>query len=371
MCLPAPSARALLGLVLLLVLSAFASGAFSSPSTTTPTTRRRGVQLAPAVATITAAMVPSFATSARIGRNASSRKHSGGWRGGAWLRHPAGSSGSRLDRRLRNPRATAAHGAGSLRCVCALPPPGISPLAWDAGVSTVVGAASIVWVKLWTGLARRDKMKPQVSRKVVHTTAAPLFVILWPFFTNRPCARLFAAAVPMVQAVRLAAAGLSGDPENNDSSSNELVKAISRSGKASETLDGPLKYSLAIVLITVVEWRTSVVGLIAMMQMAVGDGMADLVGRQFGKHKWRKGGEKSVEGSAAFVSGSFLASVAMIQWFHHFGLLSVTPTEAAARAAAISFASAAVELLPPRLVGDDNISVPVTALILGRLIFRK
>lgn len=48
------------------------------------------------------------------------------------------------------------------RCVCALPPPGISPLAWDAGVSTVVGAASIVWVKLWTGLARRDKMKPQV-----------------------------------------------------------------------------------------------------------------------------------------------------------------------------------------------------------------
>ncbi|CAB1115908.1 unnamed protein product [Ectocarpus sp. CCAP 1310/34] len=370
MCPPALSARALLGLVLLLVLSAIASGAFSSPSTT-PSTRRRGVQLAPAAATTTAAMVPSFATSARTSRSASSQKNSGGWRGGAWLRHPAGSSGSRLDRRLRNPRATAAHGAGTLRCVCALPPPGISPLVWDAGVSTVVGAASIVWVKLWTGLARRDKMKPQVSRKVVHTTAAPLFVILWPFFTNRPCARLFAAAVPMVQAVRLAAAGLSGDPENNDSSSNELVKAISRSGKASETLDGPLKYSLAIVLITVVEWRTSVVGLIAMMQMAVGDGMADLVGRQLGKHKWRKGGEKSVEGSAAFVSGSFLASVAMIQWFRHFGLLSVTPTEAAARAAAISFASAAVELFPPRLVGDDNISVPVTALVLGRLLFRK
>jgi len=57
--------------------------------------------------------------------------------------------------------------------------------------------------------------------------------------------------------------------------------------------------------------------------MAVGDGMADLVGRQFGKHKWRKGGEKSIEGSAAFASGSFLASMAMIQWFHRFGMLSV------------------------------------------------
>lgn len=57
--------------------------------------------------------------------------------------------------------------------------------------------------------------------------------------------------------------------------------------------------------------------------MAVGDGMADLVGRRFGKHKWRKGGEKSVEGSVAFASGSFLVSMAMIQWFHRFGILSV------------------------------------------------
>lgn len=60
--------------------------------------------------------------------------------------------------------------------------------------------------------------------------------------------------------------------------------------------------------------------------MAVGDGMADLVGRRFGKHKWQKGGHKSIEGSAAFASGSFLASMGMIQWFHRFGMLSVRPT---------------------------------------------
>lgn len=37
--------------------------------------------------------------------------------------------------------------------------------------------------------------------------------------------------------------------------------------RASETLGGPLKYSLAMGLITAVEWRTSVVGIIAVLQV--------------------------------------------------------------------------------------------------------
>eukprot|EP00903_Cladosiphon_okamuranus_P019448 g17882.t1 len=293
------------------------------------------------------------------------------WQGGRGTGSPSsvGRGGRRSTVDRTRCRGGSSVGAASLRCVCTLPPMGISPLAWDLGVSTAVAASSVGWVKLWTGLARRDKMKPQVSRKVVHTTAAPLFMVLWPFFTDRPCARFFAAAVPMMQSARLAAAGLSGDPDNDDASTNELVKAISRSGRASETLGGPLKYAMVMGLITALEWRTSVVGVLAVLQMAVGDGMADLVGRQFGKHKWRKGGEKSVEGSAAFASGSFLVSMAMIQWFHRFGMLSIKPAEAAARTAVVSLACAAVELLPPRLVGDDNISVPMTALVVGRLLF--
>lgn len=47
----------------------------------------------------------------------------------------------------------------------------------------------------------------------------------------------------------------------------------------------------------------------------------------------------------------------------------IKPAEAAARTAVVSLVCAAVELLPPRLVGDDNISVPVTALVVGRLLF--
>lgn len=37
--------------------------------------------------------------------------------------------------------------------------------------------------------------------------------------------------VPLIQAARLTVAGLSGNAENGDASSNELVKGISRSGR--------------------------------------------------------------------------------------------------------------------------------------------
>ena len=99
--------------------------------------------------------------------------------------------------------------------------------------------------------------------------------------------------------------------------------------------------------------------------------MADLVGRRFGSHKWRLGGKKSIEGSATFVSSAFLSSMAMVAWFHCTGVLPISPAESAARIAGISFACAAVELLPPAMVGDDNLSVPVVAVLAGRLLFRS
>lgn len=103
--------------------------------------------------------------------------------------------------------------------------------------------------------------------------------------------------------------------------------------------------------------------------MAVGDGLADLVGRRYGKHKWRAGGTKSVEGTAAFAVSAFAASMALIGWFHCFGSLAVSPAAAAARVALVSVACAAVELAPSSSFGDDNLNVPVAALILGRLLF--
>lgn len=45
------------------------------------------------------------------------------------------------------------------------------------------------------------------------------------------------------------------------------VTRIAHACRASETLGGPLKYSLAMGIITALEWRTSVVGILAVLQV--------------------------------------------------------------------------------------------------------
>jgi len=52
---------------------------------------------------------------------------------------------------------------------------------------------------------------------------------------------------------------------------------------------------------TLFSFRESAVGVVAVTQMAVGDGLADIVGRRFGKVKWPFSRNKSLVGSAAFV----------------------------------------------------------------------
>ncbi|CAM9376143.1 unnamed protein product [Choristocarpus tenellus] len=280
------------------------------------------------------------------------------------------------------------------RSHCFVPPPGVSLLSWDLGMGGVCALASTVWVKVCTSLARSGKLSPQVSRKIVHTTCGPLFMLLWPFFSAEPSARFIAAGVPLMQAMRLTAAGLSGVGEGGvkslgGSSKNELVIGISRTGKASETLGGPLIYALVLTLVTAVGWRSSVVGMVAVSQLAAGDGMADLVGRRFGKRKWWWSDSKSYVGSLAFALGGFLTSCGLIAWFHARGCLAISTGAATTRVAAISLACALVELMPSnnqkdntsevdgseggKVRGpsftDDNVTVPVAAAVLSRLLF--
>ena len=52
--------------------------------------------------------------------------------------------------------------------------------------------------------------------------------------------------------------------------------------------------------------------MIAVTQMAVGDGLADIVGRQWGSVKWPFSKSKSLIGSGAFLVGGFTISAALL-----------------------------------------------------------
>lgn len=144
-----------------------------------------------------------------------------------------------------------------------------------------------------------------------------------------------------------------------------------RTGTSKEALGGPLIYSVVLFLTTLLVFRQNPVGLIAVCQMAAGDGLADIFGRQFGKTKWWFSSRKSIVGTLAFVGGGFLCSLGLMAWFMTFGffpsLHTFTTSQWMSRVFVVSLLSAAIELLETDKI-DDNISVPVVAALSSYLL---
>lgn len=79
----------------------------------------------------------------------------------------------------------------------------------DAAISILVASESIVWLKVWTSLATNGFLDSKITRKIIHTGSAPLFIAHWPLYSNLPTAKYFAAAVPLIQVLRLDAINMS------------------------------------------------------------------------------------------------------------------------------------------------------------------
>lgn len=174
----------------------------------------------------------------------------------------------------------------------------MQPLVQDVCVSLLVGVGAYVWVKMFDALAERRVFSQTLSRKLVHLSAGPLFILSWVLFSPEPYARYLAALVPCMQALRLIAVGTGWLESPN------TVRAVSRSGDRGELLRGPLYYVLIMVAITTLYWRDSPVGIIALALMCGGDGLADVVGRRFGSgNRLPYNASKSLSGSLAMFAG--------------------------------------------------------------------
>lgn len=104
---------------------------------------------------------------------------------------------------------------------------GLSPYLHDAAVSTLITGESLLWLKLWTTLAARGVVASTVTRKIIHATCAPLFILHWPLYSDLPTASLFAATIPLLQLLRLYWAGSRKGDEGSQEES-DLVAAVSR-----------------------------------------------------------------------------------------------------------------------------------------------
>eukprot|EP01083_Nonionella_stella_P064012 166463_1 len=191
-------------------------------------------------------------------------------------------------------------------------------IARDAGVTILCTVLATAFVKTITYLASKGILESRDSRKIIHTCSAPLFMLLWPLFTDLPGGKIFAAFIPALQGCRLWLAG------TNQGGENELAGAISRSGDANEALKGPLIYVIILFSAVSLFFRDSLTGVIALSTMAAGDGLADIFGRRFGKdNKWFFNQSKSIAGSTAFFAGASLCSIGLSAWLTSTGAVSV------------------------------------------------
>ncbi len=85
----------------------------------------------------------------------------------------------------------------------------VAGLLRDANLSLFLIVETIIWLKMWALVVVMGWMPSTLTRKIIHTLSAPLFMFHWPFFTNyEPLSssrckiglqRLIVAVVPFLQ----------------------------------------------------------------------------------------------------------------------------------------------------------------------------
>jgi phytol kinase len=222
-------------------------------------------------------------------------------------------------------------------------------------------AVALAWLRINDFAAHRGWMGSHLSRKIIHIGTGPFFVACWLLFDNATISRFLAALVPLAITVQFI---LVGTGVMRDESA---VRAMSRSGDRREILKGPLFYGILFVILTIVYWKDSPIGMTALMLMCGGDGLADILGRRFGKIRLPWNEKKSLVGSVGMFLGGWILAAVILLLYISLGIFSGSFLNYFLPLTIIALAGSAVESLPLRDV--DNITVTLTAVILGHLFF--
>jgi phytol kinase len=231
----------------------------------------------------------------------------------------------------------------------------------DFAALLITLALALLWLRLNNFTAQRGWVEARLSRKLIHIGTGPLFVACWLLFSDAPSARWLAALVPLAITLQFLAVGMGWLKDE------AAVQSMSRSGQAAEILRGPLFYGLVFVLLTLIYWRTSPIGITALMLLCGGDGLADILGRRAPSRPLPWNPRKTFAGSFGMFVGGWSLALLMLALFSRVGLLPgpfilyILPTFAIAAVGML------VESLPTRDV--DNLTVTAAAALLGHLLF--
>lgn len=222
-------------------------------------------------------------------------------------------------------------------------------------------AAALIWLRINDYAVQRGWISSHLSRKIIHAGTGPLFVMCWILFDSSPWSRYLAALVPFAITAQFLLVGMGVIKDE------AAVKAMSRTGDRREILQGPLYYGIVFVVLTIIYWLDTPIGMVALMLMCGGDALADILGRRFGKVKLPWNRTKSWIGSLGMFTGGWVFSFLILAFYVATGVFAGPLSGYLLPVTLIALAGTVVESLPFDNV--DNITVTLTAIVLGRLLF--
>ncbi len=226
---------------------------------------------------------------------------------------------------------------------------------------TLTVLIAVAWLRINDFFAHRGWITSAISRKIIHIGTGPIFVLCWLLFTESPSARWLAALVPLAITLQFAlvGTGVIKDPS--------AVEAMSRTGDRREILRGPLYYGVAFIVLTLVFWRNSPIGMIGLMLLCGGDGLADIVGKRVGGIRLPWSGKKTLAGSITMLVGGFLFAALVLWVFVGQGYFPSPMARYIIPIGVIALGTTLIESLP--FTDVDNITIPLVSALIGLFVF--
>ena len=222
-------------------------------------------------------------------------------------------------------------------------------------------ALALGWLRFNDFLAHRGVISGPLSRKIIHIGTGPIFVLCWLLFNNDPASRWLAALVPLGITAQFALVGLGVMKDD------QAVAAMTRHGDRREILRGPLFYGIVFVVVTLLYWKTSPIGIIALMLLCGGDGLADVIGRRVQTPALPWSPRKTWGGLASVLVGGWILSVGVIAAFIAAGVFSGAISDYIPGISVVCLVGMLVESLP--FADVDNLTMPAAAILVGHLFF--
>jgi phytol kinase len=222
---------------------------------------------------------------------------------------------------------------------------------------------ALIWLRLNDYIAHRGWVSSKTSRKIIHIGTGPIFVLCWLFFDQSHAARFYAAVVPLLITLQFLMVGTGIIKDQ------AAVDAMSRSGNRKEILKGPLFYGIAFVVLTILYWKDDPTGIIALMILCGGDGLAEVLGSRFQSRKlfWSK--KKTWPGSLGMLLGGILFSLGVLFIYIKAGVFNQEIRFYIPAVVIIGLISAFFESLP--FEDYDNIVIPVVVILSSLVLLPK